>query len=142
MAIVFLCPTGTYASLVAANLKVGKIDVNFKLSEILNLPYFGEFSKEPGHFLFIGRDFKGNEVYTLGTGIEAHLITRSASDLLQIMNISPDNLKLYDTTRFIPRVLWRLNHYSYLLPSSYKLLMAYRLNSRLAEMDKWLKNIF
>ncbi|NLT96059.1 MAG: DUF3189 family protein [Clostridia bacterium] len=139
MSIVFLCPTGTYASLVAANLLVGNLDLNCNSQDIYNLPYFGEFTKKPGTFLYIGAYGAGTKVYTLGTGSEAQLIIKSAYDLVKIIDINPQNLKLYDVSRFIPKFLWRLHILDNVFPFFYKKLIARWLKGKLSEIDNMLK---
>jgi hypothetical protein len=141
MSIVFLCPTGTYTSLVAANLLVGNLKVNCQPHDILNLPYFGNFSKKPGIFLYIGTDSAGNKVYTLGTGNEAKLIIKSAYDLVKIMSINPNELQLYDFTGFIPGYIWRLLSYSPIFTGFINRIIAVMLHRRLIKIDNEMKKL-
>ncbi|MGI6226063.1 MAG: DUF3189 family protein [Peptococcales bacterium] len=137
MPIVFLCPTGTYASLVAANLYLGKINSNCKLGDILELPHFGEFFGTPGIFLYVGKDFLGNMIYTLGTSCEGPLIKKSAIDLLKILGHDPDKIKLYDVTMFVPKHLTWSNA---ILARPSKKLIAQSLFKRLTLIEREIKN--
>jgi len=100
MPIVYLCSTGTYSSIVAANLHIEKIDEHSNVEDIINLPNFGRFIDRIGIFLFIGEDSKGNMVYTLATGSEAQLIKKSALDLAKIINYPLDHIKLIDMSNY------------------------------------------
>ncbi|KJS83434.1 MAG: hypothetical protein JM58_12680 [Peptococcaceae bacterium BICA1-8] len=102
MPIVYLCPTGTYSSLVAANLHIGIIDEHCKVQDILNLPNFG-INLSTGIFLFIGEDSKGDMIYTLGTSGEAQLIKKSAFDLAKIMGYEFEHIMLIDMSNYIPK---------------------------------------
>jgi len=139
MSIVFLCPTGTYASLVAANLHLGKLKPNSSAQEILNLPHFGLFPGKPGTFLFIGIDLEGNMVYTLGSSNEAQLIKKSAYDLLKIWGADLDRLKLYDMSKFVPAYLTWSNFF---FPKEGKKFIAQKLYKRLNIIDQEIKRIF
>ncbi len=103
MAIIYMCPTGTHSSLVAANLHIGKIDLTSSVSDILHLPYYGQVNNKPGFFLFIGKDNQERAVYTLGVYHEAEIIKRSALDLLKLFNKERDFF-FVDVSKFMPKV--------------------------------------
>jgi len=104
MSIIYLCPTGTYSSLIAANLHTGIININSSINDLLQLPNFGHYKNIVGMFICVGKDEGGRIVYTLGTGNESELIIKSAQDLLQINNIRK-NILFVDVSKYIPKQL-------------------------------------
>ncbi|KJS22525.1 MAG: hypothetical protein VR72_05655 [Clostridiaceae bacterium BRH_c20a] len=137
MPIVYLCSTGTYSSIVAANLHIGRIDEQCKVQDIISLPHFGEFINRTGIFLFIGEDSKGDMVYTLGTGCEAQLIKKSALDLAKIMGYQLDHTKLIDMSNYIPKYLGWFNT---VFHKQRRIYFAKRLYRQLKTMDKEVRN--
>ncbi|MDK2822538.1 MAG: hypothetical protein PWQ67_1334 [Clostridia bacterium] len=138
MPIIYLCPTGTYASLVAANLHLGQINREAKINEILNLPNFGAFPGKVGMFLYIGKDRKGNLIYTLGTSNEAQLIIKSTYDLLRFTGYPENNLKLIDVSKYVPKHLVWCNGIFLKYGNKF---IAEKLHKKLAYIDEEVKEI-
>ncbi|MFZ5943477.1 MAG: DUF3189 family protein [Bacillota bacterium] len=111
MKIVFLCPTGTFSSLTAAHLYLGNISRNTTVKEILELPYYGEFTAKTGLFFYIGKDKGENLIYTLGISNEPNIIMKSAYDLLTIKGIPREHLVFCDVSKYVPYYLVFLNRY-------------------------------
>lgn len=134
MPIVYLCSTGAYASLVAANLYLGTIDLTCRVEDILQLPNFGELPGMPGFFLYVGKDSRENMIYTLGISNEAELIKKSTYDLLQILGHDSNKIRFCDVSGFSPgrHLAWC----NAIFPRLSKRFIARKLHQRLPLMKK------
>lgn len=106
MKVVYLCPTGTYSSLVAAHLHLGSLNKKATINEILSLPNFSQNPKQLGLSFFIGQDNQGRQVYTLGVANESKIIINSSRDLVDLFNEKID-IQYVDVSKFVPNYyLW------------------------------------
>lgn len=146
MKLVFIDQLGCYAAILAAAYVTGKIDGQPSWREIMGLPAFaGNQDLQPGNLRYIGTDPAGNQVYTLGVGNEAQIMTVSAGDLCRILDIK-EKVCLVDVSSFnglMVRASWYLGLIpccramnkmlsAYLMQGCWPRLLAY-LKARLAE---------
>lgn len=101
MKVVYLCPTGTYSSLVAAHLHLGSLNKNATIDEILSLPNFSENHRKAGLSLYVGQDKLQRQIFTLGVANEAKIIQNSAQDLVNLFHKKVE-IQYVDVSKFIP----------------------------------------
>ncbi|AZR72759.1 hypothetical protein BBF96_04740 [Anoxybacter fermentans] len=65
MKVIYHDKTGRHLSVVAAALHLRLIDKNISRWDLEQLPYFLN-TQPPGTLIYIGLDFRGNEIYVLG----------------------------------------------------------------------------
>lgn len=106
MKVVYLCPTGTYSSLVAAHLHLGSLNKNATINEIISLPNFTQNHKQIGLSFYIGQDDQKRQIYTLGIANEAKIMVNSARDLVALFDKKID-IQYVDVSKFVPNYyLW------------------------------------
>jgi len=133
MSVVYICPTGTYVSLIAANLHVGNLLINANEKEILQTPYFGTRPSNIGMFICVGKDELGNVIYTLGTGCESQLIIKSAKDFLKINDVG-QKIFFIDLSKYISKQnFWSSTLFTKL--PNYKILLAKKISKSLPEIN-------
>jgi hypothetical protein len=97
---IYYCFGGTHSSVVTASLHLGLIS-NRRIptkEEILKLPNFDKLvSKHHGRIFFIGRDEKGNKVYTMGCRNKSRITIKALKEIARIYNINIDNVKFINT---------------------------------------------
>lgn len=105
MPIIYLCTTGTYASIVAANIHLNKLSKESSIDDINNLPYFLDTEGKKGEFYFIGKDEENRPIYTLGTLNEVELLKKSAYDLISLTQKDAESVKFIDLSEFAPKYI-------------------------------------
>ncbi|MGE5391478.1 MAG: DUF3189 family protein [Deltaproteobacteria bacterium] len=89
MKVIFLGTTGVHHALVAANLYITN-DIPHDPSR---LPDFADQQKDhDGSPIFVGRDEKGNEVYSLGAGRDVLMAKKSIEELIGVLGFYPQDL--------------------------------------------------
>lgn len=98
MRIIIFDHLGCHAAVLAGSYLAGLLGPQSSVGDILKLPYFGVYEDvSPGRSFFLGRDKYNNEIYTLGVGHEAGIMTVSAHDLLKILNCK-DRVRIIDVS--------------------------------------------
>ncbi|MHB1421295.1 MAG: DUF3189 family protein, partial [Bacillota bacterium] len=80
MKIMYFCPTGVHASIVAAGVHLGMLDGDQpeNAQKIRGLPNYNSLNKEDyGAPIYMGTDELGSEVYTLPTGGMPEVATKA-----------------------------------------------------------------
>lgn len=100
MVFIYFCFGGTHSSVITASLHLGLIsDQRIPTKEeILKLPHFDNLvSKHHGRIFFIGKDEKGNRVYTMGCRNKSRVIIKALKEIARIYNINIDSVKFINT---------------------------------------------
>lgn len=98
MKIIYTCPTGVNTSLLAACLHLGASrDIYNGWGSLLG--EISYFSREVWQPVWRGRDEAGHEVYTLGVGSQAEVISRTVACLIEVFDIPNSTLLLVDVSR-------------------------------------------
>lgn len=100
MKIILFDHLGCHAAVLAGSYLGGIIDLEPTAREILALPVFGFYeSLLPGTSFYIGHDKLGNEIYTLGVGSEAKIMSISARDISRILGVK-EHFKIIDVSAY------------------------------------------
>ncbi len=99
MRIVFLDQLGVYASCVAAAYYLRQVGKEPTIAEILSLPHFADHQDlHTGKLYYAGKNSSRDNVYTLGVGGAGKLIRVSAENLLNILGLKQDEIRLIDVS--------------------------------------------
>lgn len=131
MTFIYLCSTGTYASLIGAALHINKLQPNSTIFDIIKLDKFLLKDNTVGKHFFIGEDSQKRLIYTLGVGHEAELVMKSIKDFIRIHNKEVEQISLINLSRFNPRSLLWLKNFS-----CARNFFAKKMYKDLAEIDK------
>lgn len=97
-AVLFLCETGWFGSLVAGLLYLGRLpDKPCQTDLTIVQEFYQEHRDNLGKVIYLGRDIYGQEVYTLGVLNEPQLVPVALRNLIQLYDIPQENLKLVNT---------------------------------------------
>jgi len=89
MKVFFIGTTGVHHTLIAANLYI-KNDIPRNPADI---PDFADQQKDHyGKPIYVGRDDKGNDVYSLGTGKDVIMAKKSIEELVAVLGFYPHDL--------------------------------------------------
>lgn len=92
MVIIFIGTTGVHHALIAADLYVKSMDLNYAFSSV----NFCDMNKEKmGYPIFIGKDEYGNEVYSLGVGNEIKMAEITINNLREILGFDESKLFVF-----------------------------------------------
>ncbi len=123
MKIMFIGTSGVHHPLLAAYSYLDK-----SVKNLDDMAAFGDARLDAaGLPVFVGEDFHGNQVYTLGLGKEVLLGKKSIDDLIAILGFSSHDLAVKPVSVKIEKWLPGLNKISLLLGNNY---MARRLSYR------------
>ncbi|WP_159446325.1 DUF3189 family protein [Desulfonispora thiosulfatigenes] len=134
MNIIYLCPSGNYASLVAANIHLNKLKNNATIKEVEQLPYYLDINSTKGQFYFIGLDNKKRSVYTLAIETHPSIITKTAEDLMKISQKNDKEIKLVDVSPFTPKYI-KLRKSPF-----FKKILTKHISKMLLEIDRLVQN--
>lgn len=99
MRIVFLDQLGVYASCVAAAYYLQRVGKEPTVAEILSLPHFADHQDlHAGKLYYAGKNSSQDKVYTLGVGGAGKLVRVSAENLLSILGLKKDEVRLIDVS--------------------------------------------
>ncbi|MHB1127293.1 MAG: DUF3189 family protein [Bacillota bacterium] len=101
MKIMYFCPTGVHASVVAAGVHLGMIDSTGNMKKVASLPHYNSIS--PGDYgppIYMGTDEMGSEVYTLPTGGEQAVATKAVRSFMRIFGLPDNELYLVDAFKY------------------------------------------
>jgi len=91
MNIIFLGTTGVHQTLLAAGMY---IDPKFNRS-YHTLSYFNDYQQEAGgHPIYIGRDYAGRRVHSLGVGADVEMVSKTINQLRIILDSPAGELQL------------------------------------------------
>ncbi len=91
---------GTYAAVIGATYLTGIKNAAKNTEQIRRLSCFAKHtSLLPGQSFYIGKDPRGNEIYTLGVGKEGKLIYTTCMDFFKIVHPS-ERIVILDLSKF------------------------------------------